>query len=79
MKAAGYFQPMPETQALWDELAIAKARRDRNQISALTDKIRRQTMEILRNDYSRPGTRQPANYRNHSIAAVYHSSDEGDW
>jgi len=48
MKTSGYFRPLPETQHLWDELAAAKLAGDRNRVSALTDQIRRASMEVRR-------------------------------
>lgn len=48
MKSTGYFQPMPETQHLWDTLAQAKAVGDRNEMCKLSGQIQRASVEALR-------------------------------
>jgi len=48
MKTTGYFQPMPETQALWDALAQAKKTGDRDAMGKLSGQIQRASVEELR-------------------------------
>lgn len=48
-KRLGYFQPLPTTLHLWNQLAIAKATGNRNEVSKLSDQIRRMTIEAKRN------------------------------
>lgn len=44
-KRQGAIRPIPSTQALWAELAQAKAAGDRKQVCSLTETIRRKTIE----------------------------------
>jgi len=48
MRSSGYVKPIPETQALWQELKIAKANKDWPLVGKLSDKIRRATVEAKR-------------------------------
>ncbi len=44
MKTTGYIQPQPHTQAMWDELAQAKAQRDYVKVGKLSADIRTATI-----------------------------------
>lgn len=41
----GAIQPIPSTQALWDELHIVKATGDKKRVCALTEDIRKKTID----------------------------------
>lgn len=46
--AAGFIQPGPKTQHLWDQLNAAKAAGDRDTVGKLTQEIRKISLELLK-------------------------------
>jgi hypothetical protein len=44
-KRQGAIRPIPATQALWDALRDAKVKGDRKQVCALTEDIRKKTID----------------------------------
>jgi len=44
-KRHGAIRPMPSTQPLWDALRAAKVKGDRKRVCALTEDIRRATVD----------------------------------
>ena len=50
MKTTGYYQPLPETRELWQQLTEAKAAGDRELMGKLSGQIQRATVEVQRDN-----------------------------